>query len=266
MSGRPEILALILARGGSRGIPRKNLMPVAGRPLIAYPICQARASRHITRTVVSTDDAEIADVARAWGAEAPFTRPADIAGDHSTDIEAFRHALRWLREREGYAPDAVVHLRATEPVRRVCVMDAAIEKFLAHPDADSLRTVSPATEIPYKMWHVEGDYMRPVVTLPDLPEAHSVGRQLLPQAYCQDGYVDVIRPRTILELNSMVGRTVVGMVTSEPRHDIDTMADVPATEDALRRMPPDGATALLDQGPVRGGRGEPAARASATKV
>ncbi len=250
MPGRPEILALILARGGSRGIPRKNLMPINGRPLIVYPICQARASRHITRTVVSTDDAEIAAVARDWGAEVPFVRPVDIAGDFSTDIEAFRHALRWLRENEGYAPDAVVHLRATEPVRRVSVMDAAIEKFLAHPEADSLRTVSPAKETPYKMWHLDGDVMRPVVTLPDLPEAHSVGRQLLPQAYCQDGYVDVIRPRTILELNSMVGQKVLGMATDEPRHDIDTMADVPATEAALRRMPPDEAVALLEAGPV----------------
>ena len=254
MAPRPEVLALILARGGSRGIPRKNLMPINGRPLIAYPICQARASRHITRTVVSTDDAEIAAVAQAWGAEVPFMRPVDIAGDYSTDIEAFRHALRWLREHEGYAPDAVVHLRATEPVRRVGVMDAAIEKFLAHPVADLLRTVSPAKETPYKMWHVDGDTLRPVVTLPDLPEAHSVGRQLLPQTYCQDGYVDVIRPRTILELNSMVGHTVLGMVTNEPRHDIDRMADVPATEQALRDMPPDEATVLLDRGPVHGGR------------
>ena len=262
MPERLEILALILARGGSRGIPRKNLMPINGRPLIAYPICQARASRHITRIVVSTDDAEIAAVARVWGAEVPFMRPADIAGDHATDLEAFRHALRWLREREGYAPDAVVHLRATEPVRRVSVMDAAIEKFLAHPDADSLRTVTPATEIPYKMWHVDGDYMRPVVTLPDVPEAHSVARQRLPQAYCHDGYVDVVRPRTILELNSMVGRTVIGMITHEPRHDIDSMADVPATEAALRRMPPDEATKLLDRGPEQGER---PVRASAGK-
>lgn len=250
MPARPEVLALILARGGSRGIPRKNLMPFAGRPLLAYPICQARASRHITRTVVSTDDAEIAAVARGWGAEAPFLRPAALSGDHSTDIEAFRHALLWLRDHEGYMPDAVVHLRATEPVRRVPVMDAAIAKFLAHPEADSLRTVSLAQETPYKMWHVDGDYMRPVVTLPGLPEAHSVGRQLLPQAYCQDGYVDVIRPRTILDLDSMVGQRVLAMVTNEPRHDIDVMADVPAAEAALMRMAPDGATALLDCGPV----------------
>jgi N-acylneuraminate cytidylyltransferase len=251
MADRPEVLALILARGGSRGIPRKNLMPIAGRPLIAYPICQARASRHITRTVVSTDDAEIAAVARAWGAEVPFIRPTEIAGDLSLDIEAFHHALTWLREYEGYTPDAVVHLRATEPVRRLCVMDAAIEKFLAHPAADSLRTVSRATEIPYKMWHLDGDYMRPVVTLPGVREAHSVGRQMLPRAYCQDGYVDVIRPRTILDLNSMVGHKVIGMVTDEPRHDIDAPSDIAGAEAALREMEADGATMLLRTGPLQ---------------
>jgi CMP-N-acetylneuraminic acid synthetase len=156
----------------------------------------------------------------------------------------------WLREHEGYAPDAVVHLRATEPVRRVIVMDAAIERFLVHPDADSLRTVSPATETPYKMWHLEGDYMQPVVTLPDLPEAHSAGRQMLPQAYCQDGYVDVIRPRTILEQGSMVGSKVLGMITDEPRYDIDAISDVAAVEEALRCMEADAATALLAQGPL----------------
>jgi len=248
MAQRPEVLALILARGGSRGIPRKNLIPIAGRPLIAYPIRQALASRHITRTVVSTDDAEIADVARAFGAEVPFMRPVEIAGDRSLDIEAFTHALLWLREHESYEPDVLVHLRATEPVRRVAVMDAAIDLFLADPDADSLRTVSPASEIPYKMWHLDGRYLRPVVTLPGVPEAHSSGRQMLPQAYLQDGYVDLLRPRTILEMHSMVGRKVLGMVTSEPRYDIDAWTDVPAAEAALRELERDEAPTYRRQG------------------
>ena len=92
MTGRPEILALIPARGGSKSIPRKNLLPIAAKPLLAYSIEQARASRHITRTVVSTDDAEIADVARACGADVPFERPSELAQDRSTDLDVFRHA------------------------------------------------------------------------------------------------------------------------------------------------------------------------------
>jgi N-acylneuraminate cytidylyltransferase len=265
MPARPEILALIPARGGSRGVPRKNVMALAGRPLIAYSICQARASQHVTRTIVSTDDAEIAETALVWGAEVPFMRPAAIAGDNSLDIEAFTHALRCLSEREGYTPDVVVHLRATQPVRRVAVIDAAIEKFLAHPEADSLRSVAPATEIPYKMWHLDGEYMEPVVTRPDLPEAHSVGRQMLPMAYYHDSYLDIVRPRTILDLKSMVGRKVLGLVTGEPHHDIDTWANVPLVEEALRSMASDGATALLDRGPLSDAPGQPARRVSVEK-
>src|SRR4249919_39335 len=112
-----NILALIPARGGSKSIPRKNLLPIAGKPLIAYSIEHALMSQHVTRTVVSTDDPEIASVARACGAEVPFMRPAEFAQDLSTDLEVFRHALTWLREHERYECGLVVHLRPTGPVR-----------------------------------------------------------------------------------------------------------------------------------------------------
>ena len=136
---KPIILALIPARGGSKGIPRKNLVPLLGKPFIAYSIEQALASAWITRTVVSTDDAEIAAAARQFGAETPFMRPAEFAQDHSLDLEVFQHALRWLKKEEGYTCDLVVHLRPTGPVRRVEVIDEAIELMLAHPEADALR-------------------------------------------------------------------------------------------------------------------------------
>ena len=99
-ASRPEILALIPARGGSKGIPRKNLLPIMGQPLIAYSIAQALASRWITRVIVSTDDEEIAQVARAHGAEVPFMRPAEYAQDHSLDVDVFRHALATLEADE----------------------------------------------------------------------------------------------------------------------------------------------------------------------
>ena len=112
-----EILALIPARGGSKSIPRKNLRLLGGRPMITYSIDHARASRHITRIIVSTDDDEIAAVSRAAGAEVPFLRPAEYAQDQSLDFEVFDHALRWLQTHENYRPDLVVHLRPTGPVR-----------------------------------------------------------------------------------------------------------------------------------------------------
>ena len=120
-----QVLALIPARGGSKGIPRKNIISIAGRPLIAYTIEQAQRSQHINRVIVTTDDEEIAAVSRSFGAEVPFLRPGAFAQDLSPDIDVFRHALGWLQGHEGYAPELIVHLRPTGPVRRVELIDQA---------------------------------------------------------------------------------------------------------------------------------------------
>ena len=128
-----RVIALIPARGRSKGIPRKNLLPIAGRPLIAHSILQARASQRISRVIVSTEDEEIADVARHWGAEAPFLRPEEYAGDLSPDVDVFRHALRWLETHEGYQPDLVVHLRPPGPVRRVEIGRASCRERVYGP-------------------------------------------------------------------------------------------------------------------------------------
>ena len=108
MVNRPEVLAIIPARGGSKGIPRKNLRDFAGAPLIAYSIVAALQAELVTRVIVSTDDHEIAEVARAWGAEAPFMRPAQFAQDDTTDLPVFEHALQWLRENQDYHPEIVI--------------------------------------------------------------------------------------------------------------------------------------------------------------
>jgi CMP-N-acetylneuraminic acid synthetase len=112
-----EVLALIPARGGSKGIPRKNIRDFSGYPLIAWSIAAAKQSELVTRVIVSTDDEEIAAVARAWGAETPFLRPAEFAEDKTTDLPVFVHALAWLAENENYRPDVVVQLRPTSPIR-----------------------------------------------------------------------------------------------------------------------------------------------------
>lgn len=229
----PEILALIPARGGSKGIPRKNVIPIAGKPLIAYSIEHALQSTFISRVIVSTDDPEIADVARQYGAEVPFVRPAEYAQDLSTDLEVFEHALDFLRERDGYVPDLVVQLRPTSPVRRVSIIDTAIAALLAAPHADSLKSLSPSKASPYKMWVVDGDGASPLLELPGLPEAHSMPRQILPTVYAGNGYVDIIRPRAILEHKSMVGKTVLPFVLDEPIFDLDYPEQVRALEEAL---------------------------------
>lgn len=231
------ILALIPARGGSKGVPRKNILPLAGKPLIAYSILQALASKWINRVVVSTDDEEIAQVAREWGAEVPFMRPAWCAEDASPDIDVFHHALTWLAEQEGYRPELVVHLRPPGPVRRVEHIDQAIELLLAHPEADAVRSVSVARQTPYKMWHVTGSgHLQPLLQLQDLPDCQSLPRQRLPIVYWQNGYVDVIRPRAILDKQSMWGTCALPYVHNEELLEVDYPEDIPAVEQALHRM------------------------------
>jgi len=231
-----EVLALIPARGGSKGIPRKNVIMVGGRPLIAYSIQQARDSRHITRTVVSTDDEEIAQVARERGAEVPFMRPAEYSQDLSPDIDAFRHALSWLEENEGYRPKLVVHLRPTGPIRRVELIDQAIEHMLDHPEADSLRSISWPTQTPYKMWRIENGNLERLLHVDGLPDACSMARQMLPEVFWQNGYVDIIRPRTILDHGMMTGDRVLPFVINDPIYELDYPESIPGLEAALERL------------------------------
>jgi N-acylneuraminate cytidylyltransferase len=228
-----EILALILARGGSKSIPRKNLLPLLGKPLIAWTIGHAQASQHVTRTIVSTDDAEIAAVAREYGAETPFLRPPEFAQDDSTDFVAFRHALEWLREEENYHPELVVQLRPTGPVRDAALIDAAIEKMIADPAADALKSVSRPSESPFKMWRTDGAYLRPLVNVSGIDEPHTQPRQRLPQVFWQNGYVDVIRPRTVLEQGLMYGHTVLPFMIEGKIHELDYLSDIAPLEAAL---------------------------------
>ncbi|MEZ4224539.1 MAG: acylneuraminate cytidylyltransferase family protein [Polyangiaceae bacterium] len=229
-----EVLALIPARGGSKSVPRKNVLPVAGRPLIVYSIDHALAANRITRLIVSSDDDEIIDVARAAGAEVPFVRPPEFATDTATDLDVFRHALEWLAREEDYRPELVVHLRPTGPVRDVERIDAAIQLMLEQPDADALRSVGLAEQTPYKMWRIDADRLQPLLTIEGVREAHSMPRQALPPVYWQNGYVDIVRPRTVLEKRSMVGDVVLPFVVDEPIVELDYPDQIPALERAVR--------------------------------
>jgi N,N'-diacetyllegionaminate synthase len=142
VSMRPRVLAIIPARGGSKSVPRKNLQPVAGRPLIAWTIETARRSRTLDRVIVSTDDEEIAAVAREWGAEVPMRRPAELARDDTPGLDPVLHAVSWLADREGYEPDLVMILQPTSPLRRADDIDAAVGLLVARR-ALALCSVTP---------------------------------------------------------------------------------------------------------------------------
>lgn len=217
-----EVLAVIPARGGSKGIPRKNIKDFAGYPLIAYSIAAATQSKLVTRTIVSTDDEEIAAVARQYGAETPFLRPAEIAQDNTTDLPVFQHVLSWLKENEGYVPDVVVQLRPTSPVRPLACVDDAVNMLLSHPDADSVRGVVEADQCPYKMWLIDttSGTMSPLLGVDGISEAYNAPRQKLPKAYWQIGHIDAIRPRAIVEQNSMSGKVIMPLIM-DPRFTVD---------------------------------------------
>ncbi len=214
-----QVLALIPARGGSKGLPGKNIRPFLGRPLLAWSAEAGLASSLVGRVVVSTDSEEIAAVARDAGAEVPFLRPADLAGDLVRDLPVFEHALAWLREHDGYEPDLVVQLRPTSPLRPLGIIDLAIEQLLARPDADSIRAVCPTLHPPYKMWRIEADTLVPLLDS-GVPEQHDAPRQALPATYLQSGLLDVVRTATITELGSMSGRRIVPLVL-DATYDVD---------------------------------------------
>ncbi len=222
----PEVLALIPARGGSKSIPRKNIKPFAGHPLIAYSIAAGLQAEHVGRVIVSTDDPEIAAVARDYGAEVPFRRPATLAQDATPDLPVFTHALAWLEEHEGYRPDLVVQLRPTTPVRPPDLVDRAVRLLLEHPEADSVRGVVPSGQNPYKMWRItQAGRLAPLLEVPGLAEPYNAPRQSLPPTYWQTGHIDVIRPR-VFAAGSMSGRVILPLVL-DPLYtvDLDTPLD-----------------------------------------
>ncbi|TDB63512.1 acylneuraminate cytidylyltransferase family protein [Arundinibacter roseus] len=216
------MLAIIPARGGSKGLPDKNILPLAGHPLIAYSIKAALDSPSISRVIVSTDSEAIADIARSYGAEIPFMRPAELAQDQSLDYDVFLHALSWLKENENYSPELVAQLRPTSPIRYVADIETCIERMAAYPEADSIRIITRAANTPYKMWRAstEEQAMTPLLTLDGHPESYNEPRQNLPTIYWQVGTLDVIRPEVILEKNSMSG-TNVFPYRIEPEQAID---------------------------------------------
>ncbi len=237
---KPEVLALIPARGGSKGIQRKNIRPFAGQPLIAFSIAAGLQAHSVTRVIVTTDDEEIAGVARDFGAETPFLRPSELAMDHTLDLPVFQHALNWLAQHEDYHPDVVVHLRPTTPIRPPDLVDRSVSLLLAHPEADSVRGITPAHQNPFKMWLMDGidKPIRPLTTVPGIDEPYNSPRQALPTAYTHTGLIDIIRPATIQELNSMSGRIILPILF-DPAYDadLDTLHDWNRAEQRILHDP-----------------------------
>jgi CMP-N-acetylneuraminic acid synthetase len=220
------VLAIIPARGGSKSIPRKNIRNFAGHPLIAYSIAAGLAAKTVDRVIVSTDDEEIAAIARRYGAETPFLRPPEISQDDTPDLPVFHHTLTWLGENERYRPDIVVHLRPTSPLRKTWHIEQAVLRLHDRPEADAIRTVCTPFQNPFKMWRIDREgFLQPLLET-GIHEAYNQPRQSLPEVYWQTGYVDVTWSETILKSSSMTGNFILPLIiTAEEWIDIDTPDD-----------------------------------------
>lgn len=231
----PVVIAFIFARGGSKGVPRKNIRPLAGRPLIAWAIAAAQACRCVNRVVVSTDDAEIADVARRWGAEAPFLRPAELAGDTAPELLAWQHALRAIAQLPGYTPpDVFLSVPTTAPLREPADLDRCVEGLLAGP-FDLCLTATPAARSPYFNQVVLDDAGLARLVIP--PRGGEVARrQDAPAVYDLTTVAYAARPEYVLRTSALMsGRVTAVMVPPERALDIDTPLDFEIAEFLLQR-------------------------------
>ncbi len=218
-----NILAVIPARSGSKSVVHKNIRKFNGKPMLAYSIEHAKASKYINRIILSTDSPEYAQIGQKYGAEIPFIRPSEYATDDALDIDVFYHCLKFLEENEGYHADIVVQLRPTYPIRNVKDIDSMIEILMTNQNIDSVRSIAPATEIPYKMWKRNEDGMI-IPLLTEIKEAYNMPRQKLPKVYYQNACIDVTRGDVILKKRSMTGDKIYGYIL-ENNFDIDTEED-----------------------------------------
>jgi CMP-N,N'-diacetyllegionaminic acid synthase len=222
-----RVLAIIPARGGSKGLPRKNVLPLAGKPLIAWTIEAAQKSRYIDRVILSSDDEEIIGVARQSGCDVPFVRPAALAADASGTMDVLRHALA---EVPGF--DVVVLLQPTSPLRAAGDIDATVEDCVQGGRPASV-TVTPSAKPPEWMYRRDGaGCLSPV-----LPDVSATRRQELPPAYVVNGAVYAARVDWLLEHGSFVGPETGSVVMPQERSvDIDTAFDLAVAELVLQHI------------------------------
>ena len=229
-AARLRYLAIIPARGGSKGVLRKNIRLLAGKPLIEYAIASARGVEAIDRCIVSTDDDEIARVSTAAGAEVVI-RPADLAKDDTPTLPVLQHVVAHLAERDGYACDAVITLQATSPLRTSRHIAEAVACFNADPAADSLVSCIDVPHIFHPrsvMVRGADGYLRPYVDAPLVSR-----RQEKEAVLARNGAAIYITRTPCLSSFIFGGRLLAYMMPSEDSIDIDSEADLLAAEQAL---------------------------------
>ena len=230
-----NIVALIPARSGSKGVVDKNIMLLGGIPLISYSIVAAKKSKLIDRIIVSTDSEEYAEIARSYGAETPFIRPKDISGDLATDVEFFKHTIDWLQENENFVPEYLVHLRPTTPFRNAKIIDDAIKEFISS-DYSALRSCHKMSESSYKTFEVENNIFKRICNGGNNIEGSNAARQEFPVTYEANGYIDIVRSEMISKHNLIHGSYVRAFIT-DIAHEIDEVSDIDFLEYLIQKKP-----------------------------
>ncbi len=231
-----SIVALIPARSGSKGVPHKNIKLLGGRPLIEWSIAACKTANLINRVVVSTDSEEYANLSREMGAEVPFLRPVEIAGDRSTDYDFIKHALDWFSQ-NGDEPEYIVHIRPTTPFRDPALIDGAVSAFVNHAQATALRSVHPMSESAYKTFEISpGGQLKRVASESTELDVANNARQQYPTTYIANGYVDVLATAFIRKTQLIHGNHVLPFITPVV-NEVDTKEDFSMLEMELQHHP-----------------------------
>jgi CMP-N-acetylneuraminic acid synthetase len=199
-----------------------------GKPLLTWSIEQAQKCNYKMKIIVSTDSQEYADIAIKYGAEVPFLRPSNISDDLSTDYEFINHCMNWLKTNDNYTCDIILQLRPTSPTRNVEDINKALKLFIKNRDKfDSLRSVIPFEKSPFKMYSINNDVLKPLFNeVNGIKEPYNQPRQILPQCYLHNGYIDILNT-SILNENTISGKNILSFIMEESNNmDIDLVSDL----------------------------------------
>jgi|TARA_B100001964_G_scaffold218078_1_gene258725 CMP-N-acetylneuraminic acid synthetase len=229
-----RIISIIPARSGSKRVKDKNIRKLMGIPLMAHTIKHSLKSKLIQRTLVSTDSNKYAKIAIKYGAEVPFLRPKNISKDKSTDLQCFKHCLKYLKSKENFVPDIIVHLRVTYPIRESNVIDNCIKLFFKKKKYHSLRTICKSEDPIEKMWYKRknNSIYNPITKH---NQNHSIADQSLKQSYHQNNCVDILRVKYTITKNKIAGKKILGYEMSH-NFDIDYPDDLKAIKKYIGKI------------------------------
>lgn len=229
-----NILCIIPARSGSKGLKDKNILDLKGLPMMVWSIKQAQKSKFSKdmRIILSTDSEKYRQIGIKYGVEAPFLRPKEISGDLSTDYECISHCVNFLLKEENYKSDIILQLRPTYPTRTIETLDNCISKFMEiRKEYDSLRTVIPFEKSPFKMYTIENNILKPLFKEINykqeiLREPYNECRQKLPQTYLHNGCIDIFNTEILNKKTVTSNKIYPYLMECKEINDIDTIEDL----------------------------------------